>query len=467
MSARDPFDGREMPANGKSHVCVYCVRGVRKLSPASWNEYTATCNPDYAITLSDTPFTASPHSQKRLTKSLERSAAWLADSLKAALTKFAASSDGLPPTGYPSLLVHMAGVSDPQARRAFAESLVEPLETVDRDRLEPLNTLDEGVAGYVFDLVPIRMALSARCPADVLADPSDLLVTNPEPAPTGAGDVRHSRDFVGLLQASLQPLPAEKPRTVNSTRSPHEMLQLILDVGIDLFDAHWAQRAADIGIALDFKFPVSDAPTDDNHNDASSAPRIRANGKQDIGHNLYNSSYAHDHSRLASAFLDAASAQATSIPPTDSSICKCAACSPRRPSAHISHSAVDAMPAQPSRSASDNILPPYTRSYIHHLLHTHEMSSHALLVMHNLAVLDAFFAGVRAVLARTDGQAELRHEAEKFMERYDETMVVFDEAKVEWREVELARGKGRLAREKAKQHESTIGTAVDLEQADS
>ena len=32
LSARDPADGREMPSNGKGHVAVMTVRGVRKVS---------------------------------------------------------------------------------------------------------------------------------------------------------------------------------------------------------------------------------------------------------------------------------------------------------------------------------------------------------------------------------------------------------------------------------------------------
>ena len=31
MSARDPYDGREMPANSVNHVSVYSLRGVRKV----------------------------------------------------------------------------------------------------------------------------------------------------------------------------------------------------------------------------------------------------------------------------------------------------------------------------------------------------------------------------------------------------------------------------------------------------
>jgi queuine tRNA-ribosyltransferase len=81
-----------MPPNGNSHVSATCIRGVRKVivkveslsknfhfrfevTIADWRSYVLTMQPDIAFALSDTPFTAAPHSQKRLTKSIERSAA--------------------------------------------------------------------------------------------------------------------------------------------------------------------------------------------------------------------------------------------------------------------------------------------------------------------------------------------------------------------------------------------------------
>ena len=107
--------------------------------------------------------------------------------------------------------------------------------------------------------------------------------------------------------------------------------------------------------------------------------------------------------------------------------------------------------------------PPFVRAYVHHLLHTHEMSAHSLLVMHNLSVLTAFLSGIREVLARRDtARDEFEREVTKFEETYDEEMALWDEAERTWLEVEHARGKGRLAREKEKQAASTIGTAVDL-----
>ncbi|KAJ3567187.1 hypothetical protein NP233_g6527 [Leucocoprinus birnbaumii] len=108
------------------------------------------------------------------------------------------------------------------------------------------------------------------------------------------------------------------------------------------------------------------------------------------------------------------------------------------------------------------------------------MSAHSLLVLHNLSVLDIFFASIRDFISHASNSgAEVNvngdvesgverkvgtweEEVKRFEEYYDETLEVFDEAKTMWRDVDLARGKGRLAREKKKQEESVLGTSVEL-----
>lgn len=406
------------------------------------------------MALSDTPFTPPPHSQKRLTKSIERSIAWLADLLKASPSTN--SLDSRPQR----VLAHLAGGASIHARAEFSDRLTEPLEQKDAADLVPFNTLDDGVAGYVFDLLPLHTAFAVEASHGVdVASP-----TSTEQPLRQRSSPDTSERLAELLRASLDPLTADKPRIVNSPVSPHEILRLIQDVGIDLVDAAWAQRAADIGIALDFRFP---APTVPSHGD-SPLPRIRTGGKRDLGHNLFDSMYAHDHSRLASAFLDgkAAAAEGSSASPQDamSPVCHCGACSPRAPGARLLHSPVDDQAWQdPLYPLPPNTLqPPFVRSYVHHLLHTHEMSSHSLLAMHNLHVLDAFLAGVRDMLSSPAGAEGFAREVERFAQVYDEEMVLWDEAEKIWLEVERARGKGRLAREREKQITSTIGTAVDL-----
>ncbi|KAF8162653.1 tRNA-guanine(15) transglycosylase-like protein, partial [Crassisporium funariophilum] len=423
MSARDPYDGREMPPNGNSHVSTYGLRGVRKLSPPDWRSYVLACQPDVVFALSDTPFTDPPYSQKRLTKSIERSSAWLSNLLRP-----------VPERDSPlNVLVHMSGGTSVPARKAFAESLTERLFGPDLEAIKPLQTLDEGVAGYTFDLVPLRQSLEAQEKKNAHASsPTDLNPVIPS----------HTEQIIPLLKSSLEHLPETKLRLVNSTESPHEILRLISTVGVDLFDAHWAQRAADIGVALDFEFPV-----------------LEANGTRDIGHNLYDARYALDFNPFSSSFRGALS-KGVDVP-----ICPCAACSPIAPPTRLYHG-VDtpdvAGDTAKDPSAGVEYHPAFTRAYLHHLLHTHEMSAHSLLVMHNLEVLSSFFAGIRSVLESAPDKWQ--EEVKRFLEIYDESMSVFDAAKVSWKEVEMARGKGRMAREKTKQEETTLGTAVELEQ---
>ncbi|KAA1474474.1 tRNA-guanine transglycosylase [Dentipellis sp. KUC8613] len=443
MTLRDPFDGREIPPNGKDFASAYCMRGVRKVKPEDWRNYVLQCNPDVVVATTDIPFTPGNHSQKRTTKSIERSAAWLATLLQpisASVPYEDPSDSSAKDAPHLNVLVHMVGGANSAARRAFSDTLLEPLYAKEADAVKPFKTLDEGVAGYTFDLIPLHNALHA-----LKSEPTDpalpralkTTITQLDPVPN-IPSAEAIKQLPPLLQASLAPLPRTKPRFVHSAGSPHEILALIRDVGVDLFDAHWAQRAADVGIALDFTFPAPEITT--------SGDPAAAGGKS-LGHNLYDTRYTHDFSPFADAFHP--DGEATDPRP----VCPCMACSPVQPTTYIKHCTLDE-PYPVRRSL------PYTRAYLHHLLHTHEMSAHTLLAAHNLAVLDAFLAGVRAVIRR--GAAEFAREVERFEAAYEAEMRVFGEAKRCWAEVEMARGKGRLTREKEKQEEDTLGTAVEL-----
>ncbi|KAL1947553.1 hypothetical protein VTO73DRAFT_13277 [Trametes versicolor] len=453
MTLRDPSDGRKMPPNGNDFVSAHCTRGVRKVTASTWKSYVQKCKPDIVVALSDTPFTLPPHSQKRLTKSIERSIAWLSNILKVP----AVSSTPDAYTRPQHVLLHLAGGAIPDARAEFSERLTDPVERRDAVELAPLNTLDEGVAGYVFDLLPLRAALEAE--SQPARDEGDLAGGLLRVSDRHRSSPESSNTLAGLLQSSLQALPLGKPRVLNSPASPHEVLRLVRDVGVDLVDSFWAQRAADMGLALDFRFPIQDDSVP-NPSDCA-PPRKRKSGRLDLGHNLFDSLYIHDHTRLASSLLDSQSAAKSG---GSQLVCECAACSPRSPPARLLHSTIDCQTWQDETcpTSPNAAQPPVTRAYVHHLLHTHEMSAHGLLAMHNISVFAVFLAGIRSVLARDAPGAEFAREVARFEEAYDEELGLWDEAEEMWLLVERARGKGRLAREKEKQAQSTIGTAVDI-----
>lgn len=395
--------------------------------------------PDVLVALSDIPLASGgSYSQKRITKSIERSASWLANILRPLPGQHV--SPGAAASHLPNVLVHMAGGTTLAARQAFSRSLLEPLFDKEAEAIKPLDNLDQGVAGYTFDLAPLHKSLSSS-PSSSSSHATttknggfeatiDLFSTPPAPSVI--------KQVVSLIRTSLEPLPASKPRFVHSAGSPHEILALVRDVGIDLFDARWAQRAADVGVCLDFVFPVpTTAP------DAAAAPR-------EIGHNLYDRRYSHDFSPFADTLRSCSAEQDDKRPP-----CTCRACAPSRPSEPLKFSRLDEAP--PLHTPV-----PYTRAYVHHLLHTHEMAAHTFLALHNLAVLDTFFAGVRRVLSE---QPEVfSQEITRFERMYDEKLGVLAEARKTFTEVSLARGKGRLARdrEREKLKQDTPGTAVEL-----
>ena len=315
----------------------------------------------------------------------------------------------------------MAGGTSIPARKAFAENLLEKLQGREAEAIKPLEKLDDGVVGYSFDLVPLRQSLDAQH-----QKANDSTPPNTD-------------HLIPLLESSLVVLPITKLRLINSSKSPHEILKLISIIGIDLFDAQWAQQAADIGVALDFQFPV------------------RGNKQQDIGHNLYDSKFSLDFNPLANVFRGAFAGD------VDLPICSCAACSPISPSTQIFHG-VDT-PSNDEPKSNPQYKPHFTRAYIHHLLHTHEMAAHALLAMHNLQVLSAFFAGIRQVLTSSTSENWTK-EVNKFTNMYDESLDVFDAARSSWKEVDLARGKGRLVREKEKTMQQVMVSGTGAEATD-
>lgn len=236
--------------------------------PQSFHEWAVALHPDILFAAPDIPYTPAPYSQKRLTKSNERTLRWLTDLVKVLNTQpgHAHSTASSAPNHEPAIFAHLLGAAVPAARQAFAESLLDPLIGSDASALPHLSHVDEAVAGYVLDLVPIRLALAGG------VDPSAESGSTEAGPPTLS--VPHtplpSLPLELLLQASLNHLPATKPRLVTGLTSPHEILRCVFSAtspgpededsvrgfgGADLFDSSWAQRCADYGVALDFSFP--------------------------------------------------------------------------------------------------------------------------------------------------------------------------------------------------------------------
>lgn len=193
-----------------------------------------------------------------------------------------------------------------------------------------------------------------------------------------------------LLTASFVDLPPEKPRLALCPAGPHEMLRL-LELGVDMFMDEWTTVLSSVGVALDFSFASSDGQSE----------AVERSGRRQLGINLFDDSNSDQFVPLSRPALHACLEQTYGL---------------------------EALGDSP------------TRGYVHHLLHSHEMTSHVLLAMHNTCIMDLFMRDVRASI-----QAGCFAEDKKRFERtYAEALDCLEAARTEYARVNRERGKGRL-----------------------
>ncbi|KAI6132553.1 hypothetical protein EDD16DRAFT_1699700 [Pisolithus croceorrhizus] len=371
-----------MPPNGNTYVSALCVRGVRKVALSDWREYAYKLKPDIVFALSDTPFATPPYSQKRVTKRVKRSISWFTDMLrplKRSVPSCSPSASGRLSQHPLDVFVNMARGTSVPAREAL---LVPPHDTArvgpEASRsASPKPTerrVPAGVTQYAAKYREANRSSNAKEREVRISSPPSSFAGSPVPP-----------DTVLLLQVSLKQLPEGKPRLVTGVRSPHEMLKLIRDVGADILDADLAIAAANVGVALDFVFPL---PSDQRPSEGGK--------RKGVGHNLYDHVYARQYGRLSDCLAGAAESQSQF--PAPPLICPCITCSPRSPTSHIHHSKVDVQSYE--ETDRNGYGPPCSRGYLHPLV---QMSAHTMLMAHNLVVLDWILSGVRDLLLGGDG----------------------------------------------------------------
>ncbi|KAI5296521.1 hypothetical protein KEM52_000929 [Ascosphaera acerosa] len=156
---------------------------------------------------------------------------------------------------------------------------------------------------------------------------------------------------------AITPQLAALPRlALVQPQTPHDVLRGI-SLGVDLITVPFAPAASDGGIALSFTFP---APT-----------RQAATPRLPLAIDMWLPTHTSDKAPLTPE-------------------CTCYACTT------------------------------FSRAYIRHLLNAKEMFGWTLLQIHNFAVLDRFFAGVRSSIASGTFEADVR----QFAEAYEEEMPV-------------------------------------------
>lgn len=205
----------------------------------------------------------------------------------------------------------------------------------------------------------------------------------------GISNVGVDDTTAALASASFDYVDSSKPRLALCPNGPHEMLSLIAANGIDLFMDEWSSAMSSIGIALDFML------------DTASNAKEESAPSQQLGINLFDDKYARDFSPLAG-------------PAT--------------------------MQALEERYGAEALGDLPTKAYLNHLLHTHEMTSHVLLAMHNTCIMDLFAHQIRKSIQ--NGTFEQKRDL--FEKTYTRRLTAWSEASAEWSRVNRERGKGRL-----------------------
>lgn len=175
-----------------------------------------------------------------------------------------------------------------------------------------------------------------------------------------SGFAIYDSDTVDAIPASLSSLPR---LALTNPRTPQEILRSIVQ-GVDILTAPFANAASDAGIALAFTFPASISGPENE-------VEVKESEKMPLAVDMWPAYHAADMSPLTKN-------------------CGCYACTT------------------------------FSRAYIRHLLNAKEMLAWSLLQIHNMRVLDDFFAGVRSSIE----QGNFDKDVEVFERVYQSEMPV-------------------------------------------
>lgn len=191
-----------------------------------------------------------------------------------------------------------------------------------------------------------------------------------------------NKERQGVLTSSLEAIQPSALRIAAIPNGPHDILRLIKGVGYDCFVEQWAFDLSNIGVALDFDFPV--IPVD--------GPQTQ----KEIAINLFEDKYSTDFQPLSGSSL-----------------------------------------ARASQSQH-----PTTRAYLHHLLWSHEMTANILLTLHNVEVMWRFMHNVGQVLKEST-ESHFQDAVASFEAAYSDRHGFINAARLSWAKVNGERGKGR------------------------
>eukprot|EP00887_Chlorella_sp_A99_P007224 scaffold2.g7224.t1 len=187
----------------------------------------------------------------------------------------------------------------------------------------------------------------------------------------GLGTGESPEERRAVLEAAIAPLSPGLPRLASTVGAPEEVLEAVTQ-GVDLFDMAYVAEATAGGYAMSFPFPLKDdsssVPAGSDGGPAGAAEHASAAGASGGGSGLAGRADGGGGCEDASKInLWGLAYREDGRPPVPG--CACYTCRT------------------------------HSRAYVHHLLHTHEMTAQVLLEVHNTHHYLAFFAAIRESIA--------------------------------------------------------------------
>lgn len=165
-------------------------------------------------------------------------------------------------------------------------------------------------------------------------------------------------DRTACVRAVLRVLPAAKPRAIRGAFGPFQVLALV-EQGVDLFDGAYPVQMAERGQAFNWRFGARVAIVGAGSTGASPTTTTDNDVTGPMLINLWDAKYEADFTELATVR--------------------------------------------------------YTRSYVHHLLNTHEMLAMVTLTTHNVSRFHQFFAEIRASVSAGTFDADVAAFAARYV----------------------------------------------------
>lgn len=437
---RDPAFPQQLEASS-STVNIQTWSGRRKITALQYMKSISIGKPHFAVNFHDEIFPDAGHNRTRACA--ERCVQWLRECLQV----YSSDTNFIPPLPNSNAKSSSSSATDlPKVSSSDTKLLAFlPCITDTELRSKTINQILDIVKKY-----DIMDRTTSSTVVNSFSSSSSSPIAGFVLGCLGLGEsIQQRNDILQKVIAMLPPTGLRVLSGIGGSGGPVDVLAAV-DQGIDLIDSDYPQTLTQYGHASTFIYRIEIflADTTNTTSSSSSVPHKRGAITAELDGSIVDSSTNHPSKRSHTTEDDKITSSSTtflpsrnlhSIAASDPEIkqkiqasavqtlqldpatkinlydkifaedqhplvadCLCFACSGTKAYEHTENGAAFVeYPVPPLRPTKDNrplIHPGHTRSYVHHLLNTHEMLADVLLSIHNTYHYAAFFHAIRQAI---------------------------------------------------------------------